>query len=245
MSQLPLVVFGCPVANRSWVLDRWWDAIASQVPDGYQWKVVFVYTESEDDTLGKLEQMQGWASVHIINAGESPRPREAMDKHMWPLDHIRAMAGWRNLLLDYAKEQQAEWFFSVDSDIILPPNAFNDLVGPMERTLIHTGYVATAPLVNMAEHLDPGTFAYNYMDWVDDGVTARAYRAGRPMRDETFKADVIMAAMLINRRGFAIKWAEHEQGEDIGWSWNAVQMGWKLCVNPDVICNHIMNRVPT
>jgi hypothetical protein len=244
VSKLPLVVFGCPVANRSWVLDRWWQAIAQQAPlVNYRWKVAFVYTESQDDTLGKLEQMQGWHDVHIIDAGDSPRTRDDMNQHRWPLEHIARMAEWRNLLLDYAKEQEAEWFFSVDSDIVLPPMAFGLLEQQMSGLLLHHGYGAIAPLVNMAGHLDPGTFVYNYMDWVDDGVTSRAYRSGVPMRTETFRADVIMAAMLINRRLFSARWASHDQGEDISWSWNAAQIGLRLAVDPNVVCNHHMRPV--
>lgn len=237
----PLVVFGCPIANRAWVLDKWWAAIGQQQArhTDYRWKVVFVYTDSEDDTLGKMVQMADWHDdVEIIHAGESPRTLDDMNAHRWPLEHITKMAEWRNMLLDYAIEQDAEYLFSVDSDIILPPGAFHRLaqLGTM------CGWTATAPLVNMAGHID--TFAYNYMDWVDGGVTAQATRSSLPVPEVPFRADVIMAAMLIHRSLFGIRWAAHEQGEDIGWSWNAAQLGKRMYVDPTIICNHLMKPTP-
>lgn len=237
----PLVVFGCPVANRSWALDRWWASIASQAQlSPYRWKVVFAYSESEDDTLGKLEQMQDWHDVHIIDTGPSPRPREEMDRHWWPTDRFAYMAELRNLLLDYAVEERAEYFFSVDSDIILPPLAFEQLARHMDELYLHHGVSAIAPLVNMAAHLDPGTFAYNYMHSLDGGVTTRFNRPSTPMPTTPFAVDAIMAAMLINRRAFDVRWATHEQGEDLGWSYNALQRGHRMLVDPDVMCDHIM-----
>jgi len=150
------------------------------------------------------------------------------------------MAEWRNMLLDYAIAEDAEYFFSVDSDIILPPNAFDVMSQQMDTMYLYHGYGACAPLVNMAGHLDLGTFAYNYMDWVDNGVTSRAYRSAVPLRDEIFRADVIMAAMLIHKNLFGARWSAHEQGEDIAWSWHAAQIGKRLYVDPYIICNHLM-----
>lgn len=234
----PLVVFGCPVANRSWVIDKWWASIAAQTQcTDYRWKVVFVYTDSDDDTLGKLEQMQDWHDVRIIDAGESPRTRDDMNAHRWPLAHIERMAEWRNMILDYAIEEDAEYLFSVDSDIILPPRAFGNLSHTL-RSRVDYGYAACAPLVNMASHID--TFAYNYMSWVDGGVTAQATRSSVPTPTVTFPADVIMAAMLIHRSLFEARWAPHEQGEDIGWSWHATQLGKRMYVDPGIVCNHLM-----
>jgi hypothetical protein len=240
---LPLVVFGCPVANRSWALDRWWKAITVQTQlTNYRWKVVFAYSESEDDTLGKLEQMQGWHDVHIIDTGPSPRPREEMDKHWWPLKRFEYMAGLRNQLLDYAIAQDAEYFFSVDSDIILPPMAFEILSKEMELYK-HHGVGAAAPLVNLGAHLGDGTFAYNYMHSLDGGVTSRFNRPATPMPTTPFAVDAIMAAMMIHKKAFDVRWAYHEQGEDLGWSYNALQRGHRMLVVPEIVCNHIM-RVP-
>lgn len=226
-----LVVFGCPVFNRSWVLNQWWGAIAAQAQlTDYRWKVVFAYSESEDDTLGKLEQMQDWHDAHIIDAGPSPRTREEMDQHWWHLERFEYMAGLRNHLLDYAIDQDAEYFFSVDSDIILPPMAFETLMQGRGDA------GAIAPLVNMAVHL--GAIAYNYMDAVD-GATPSYLRTARVMPETVFDVDAIMAAMLIHRSLFEARWSSHEQGEDLGWSWHARQLGKRLLVDPNVRANHL------
>ena len=234
----PLIVFGCPVANRAWILNDWLDAIELQVAgdEEHRWRPVCVYTPSEDDTEAILRERH----VVLLDGGGWSRPVNETVDHRWPIEHFEHMARWRNQLLDYCIEVEAEWFFSVDSDIILPPGATKTLLGELQLAL-KQGFGAIAPLVNMATHLDAGSVAWNWMDWVDGrGVSAQAYRSGRVMPEHPFRVDVIMAAMLIHRTVFKVKWHEHEQGEDIGWSYNAAQQGVRLAVDPTVVCNHIM-----
>jgi hypothetical protein len=235
VSKTDLIVFGCPVANRSWVISEWWDAITKQTMDS-RWKAAFVYSTSEDETLGKLQQMQDWHDVHIMDVGVSPRTLLEQQAHRWDVaaGHIEKMAEWRNMLLDYCIEQDADWFFSVDSDVILPSFTFERL----QKRFVD-GVGAAAPLVNMAGHLDAGSFAWNYMYW-NDTAPGSAYRSGVPMPEQPFRVDVIMAAMLIHRSAFHIKWAPHDQGEDLGWSLSATEQGVKLLIDPTIVCNHYM-----
>jgi hypothetical protein len=127
----------------------------------------------------------------------------------------------------------------VDSDIILPPLAWRTLAHHLEQRK-EEGFKAIAPLVNMGDHID--TVAWNYMDW-NHHSTASAYRSAVPMPTEPFEAGVIMAAMLIHRTAFEVLWHEHDQGEDIGWSWHAREAGVRLLVDPTVVCEHRMRPV--
>lgn len=231
-----MIVFGCPIANREWVIDRWWKSIKDDQVVDQDWSAAFVYSPSEDGTLDKLMAMEG--DVTIIEAGESVRSREEMDLHRWPETHFDHMARWRNMLLDHCEKVGAEWFFSVDSDIILPPMTAQRLQLVLQRYM-ELGYGAIAPVVNMAVHID--THAYNFMQW-NDQSTADAYRSPLAIPTEPFNVGVIMAAMLIHRSAFGVRWESHPQGEDLGWSFAARNRGVRLLVDPTITCNHLMRR---
>lgn len=232
----PDIVFGCPIANRSWVIDRWWSAINGKQVVDQQWSTVFMYSPSEDDTLAKLCALEG--DVTILEAVEEIRTREEMDLHRWPETHFEHMSRWRNALLDHCEKVGAEWFFSVDSDIILPPMTAQRLQAVLGR-FSGMNYGAIAPAVNMAVHID--AHAYNFMQW-NPQSTDDAYRPTLPMPNEPFTVGVIMGAMLIHRSAFHVRWEAHPQGEDLGWSRDAQRKDVRLLLDPTIQCNHLMKR---
>lgn len=227
------IVIGCPVKNRAWILPRWFDAVFSQQYLGdLDVEVVCVYTDSEDDTE-KILKDEGVVILYDFNVGRSTLD---IDRHYWGvLKTYQYMADMRNRLVDYCLDAGADYFFSLDSDILLPSYTFERLLPILQK---HPGVVA--PAVSMATGMDSNqrpVTAWNTMSWVARAVAERTYT---PANGDF--VDVVMAAMLMDRTGMNVRWLAHPQGEDAGFSYDAVTKGVTLWWEPSITCRHIMQR---
>lgn len=220
------LIIGCPVAERGWILPHWFDAIYAQEIEA---EIVCVYSESVDNTEAILKE----EGVTVIPDLRLPRPVNEMDNHQWGAQEKYAyMASMRNRLVEYALSQDADYFFSLDSDILL--NMPNTLKMLIDFAAGHTGVVA--PAVNMGMH----DTCWNTMSWVDPYHPNAAIRPVKSPKGG--QVDVVMAAMLLDRKGLEVHWMSHHQGEDIGFSLNAHRQQVPLWWLPNVPCQHVMQR---
>lgn len=216
------LIVGAPVKDRAWVLPEWHQGLS-----GYP--AVCLLSRSEDDSRSVLEDL----GVEVVEDPEEGRPVHEIEGHVWNLGiaAFEYMARLRNRLLDLMIERGAEYFFSVDTDIVLPPNAIPDLLSIMEQT----GADVISPAVCLCS--DP--VEWNTMNW--GGYEGAAWRDYIPQRTGT--VDVIMAAMLLNRRAIeSCRWAPHVQGEDVGFCALAEQLGISRWWVPEIACEHMMFR---
>lgn len=218
------IVIGCPIKDRAWCLPEWFDSIDKQnVPV----QIVCVYSESDDDTLKILDDN----GVTVIEDERPGRSLTEIDGHLWGnTDTYQYMADLRNGLMDVVKAMGASHFFSLDSDIILPKDGLKRL---MEYAETHPGVIS--PGVNMARNAT----AWNVMSWVDPRTPRLAHRGGTPVGG---KADVIMAAMLLDRHAMTAQWESHSQGEDIGYCLDAEAVGVDRWWVPEINCMHLMQK---
>jgi hypothetical protein len=231
------VVIGCPVYNRGWILDEWWQRSVLDQRGPWDREVVFLYSESGDDTIYKLATFaeQGEVPVTILY-DKWARSEEDNVGHFWgTMPVYEKMADWRNRIKNTARESGADYFFSVDSDILLPPGALHSLWFSLWEKRFE-GAVAIAPLVNMGGHVDVAGI-WNYMSWTEP---PQANRSTLPMPYTPFRSDVIMAAMLIDKQALDVDWHPHEQGEDLGWSYDLLTKGMRAFVHPGVVAEHRM-----
>jgi len=217
------LIIGAPVKDRAWSLPAWHEGLrASGCP------IVCLLSRSEDDSRSVLEAL----GVEVVEDPEEGRPVQEIDGHVWNKGQsvFGYMARLRNRLLDLMIEREAQYFLSLDSDIVLPPNAIRDLLAVMERT----GADVISPAV--ATCFDP--VEWNTMNWGTDG---RAWRHYIPQ--VTGPVDVVMAAMLLNRRAMeSCRWMSHPQGEDIGFCLLAEKRGISRWWVPEMACTHMMFR---
>jgi hypothetical protein len=222
------LVIGTLAKDRAWLLPEWFEAIEEQEIDP---TILCVYSKSEDNTREILEEH----GVSIIEDSRPGRPVHEIDGHMWG-DHATYayMADMRNRLLWSAFALGADYFFSLDTDIILPKDAILSMLRFAES---HPGVIA--PAVNMGTN----NVSWNKMDWVDKGHPGMAYRGmslGETVRGQ---ADVIMAAMLMDSDTMQqVKWEPHVQGEDVGFCVNAAEKQVPLWWLPEIRCEHRMRR---
>lgn len=230
------IVAGCPVAERAWILQEWIDSLRGQRLDrGDELEIVCLYTRSHDQTLSVLQRNE----VITVVSPLPSRPYDRMLAHYWSYqDHeYEYMASLRNDLRSIAIALQADLFLSIDSDILFKTKEdLQSLIDTMRAYAAH----AVAPLVNMEKYATNSP-SWNWMDLRFDGVGGvRPDVSVSPSKVSPFRVDVIMAAMLLDRRAQMIPWKNHPQGEDIGWSIKARRADLKLVIDSSVECEHRM-----
>lgn len=216
------LLVGMPVCERAWILPDWFAALESQ---GVDYEVVCVLSPSQDDTERILKEHE----VTILWDERPGRPMQEIDLHAWGKpDQYEYMASMRNRLVETAIDRGADYFFSLDSDIILPPDGLKRL---LRFASSHPGVVA--PAVNMTTN----NRALNVMQWVGGDLANRTQR-----HPPTGQADVVMAAMLLDQQGMQCRWQSHSQGEDVGFSLDAASKQVPLWWVSDLKCEHWMHR---
>lgn len=222
------VVFGCPIYERAWAVEPWVQAIKAACKyANVEPEILCAYSASTDGTMKELQRL----GIRALIVEQSPRRRDHVTDHIWGMEYYDHMSSVRNQLLASVKLRDPNWFFSIDSDIILPENGL--------ECLLNVAYAfqagAAAPLVDLG--LNTGGPAWNFMQRNSLG----AYYRPNTQKEFPFQASAIMAAMLIHRSMFGVKWTGHESGEDLGWADNAKKH--KIIVDPTVVCEHRM-QVP-
>lgn len=220
------IVVGMPVTARAWILPRWFEAIEMQEVNV---RYVCLYTPCEDETLQILKERD----VEVLHDDRQFRKQHEIDLHHWgTLQTYVYMSEIRNRLLEYVYNSGADYFFSLDSDILLPPHALKTLLSFMET---HEGVVA--PFVDMVGP-NPSGAVPNAMWWPfpehpEQGLATRSERS-------VPSVSVVMAAMLMDRVGMQARWKADQQGEDIGFCRDCERKGIPRWWLPEIVCQHLM-----
>jgi hypothetical protein len=212
------------------MVPAWYEGIKAAA-NGHDIHVAALYTDSDDQTENRLKEH----GVDILYDEEEGRPTYQIDSHQWLRESYDYMSRLRNRLIEYALEIDAEYFFSVDSDVVLPPGALSALLEWAGGTW--TGAIAPS-LILTPENTHWGFTAWNAMQW-------HQRIPNFPVRDyepATGKVDLIMAAMLLDRTAMECRWSRHDCGEDVGFCMDARDRGVPLWWVREVFCRHIMHR---
>jgi hypothetical protein len=213
------LAIGCPVAQRDWILPRWFDhveaaCIHAQVEPTY----VFV-VHPEDPCWAIIDKR---ASLHVRIEPPLLRPH---DRRIWKPERYQEMVQLRNQLLGAVRLIGPDAFLSVDSDILLAPHAISLLLQDLDRFDAVGGKCFMTPSGRTCP------------SWANIG------REGSLMRqdaDGVFDVEVIMAIKMMSPAAYAIDYEFHLQGEDIGWCRAATRSGLRLGWNGRVCSKHVL-----
>lgn len=222
------LIIGAPVTQRAWVLPTWLERMRAQVRPQTA-GLMFVYGAplqvEPDDTLEILasEENRGfWRFVEVLHDRED----DHYPKRVWNLERYQTMARLRNLLLAEVRDLSPAWYFSCDTDVLLPDGAIETLI----QVAADQGFHGVAPLMYMTPH---GTGFPNAMNhgWVT-----------RPdvNRDEPFQVDACFGAVLMNRSLYQVDYVANAVGEDLGWANDVIEAGLRLGLDPRVKAKHVM-----
>lgn len=232
------VLIGCPIYRRGWILNHWIKCIKAQ--SIRQDSVGFIFEVSPDDesTIAMLEAWKKYdpvvAHFEIIKRDDLPHFEHENNGRQWTISKYENMVKLRNSLLEKARELSPDYYFSLDSDILLEnPNTIELLIAHIKE-----GADAVSPLMFMTPM---GDMYPSVMTWADSDIGS-AMRLPRYPLGSYFQADVIMAAKMMSQNVYKnINYTLHFQGEDVGWSLECKKAGFSLFSASYIYAPHIMS----
>lgn len=205
------IIVGCPIKDRSWILDKWFDHVEESIlPDNVVLDFAFVLPDSDPC----LDIIKNRAPNALLVLTE-----ESSDEYIrnWgPEERYREMCLYRNVLLERVRKEAPDYFLSLDSDILLQPSAISDMIETIRETKSNAVCAPT------------------FLDQVDKRITnSGCYGPGKRSfrRLEVGKlstTDVIMAIKLMDIGAYNQDYEYDYRGEDFGWSQAAKRSGLKL-----------------
>lgn len=223
------LVIGCPVKDRTWILPHFLDAAKEAAErSGMSYKFVFVLGRPTRGVDNDQDVILGHWGPHE----DAPSLRFEYSKNVsegyrrdWNMKRYVEMSRHRNLLLQAVREEQPDFFLSLDSDIIVHPELINSFMRDVDKfdAIGGRAYMTTSRT-----------------DFPSIGVFDRQGRMRRPDGDNIRRADVIMAVKFMTPRAYKIDYKPDRLGEDIGWSANAVDAGLTLGWDGRLVNRHIM-----
>jgi len=234
------LIIGCPIYKRDWILPLWIRCILKQSLDISN--IGFVFETSPDD-IATVKALHAWKKIDpriplfIINERKDINHYEHKNNgRQWTLSKYHNMISLRNSLLRTVRGYQPDYYFSLDSDVLVQnPNTLELLIAHVKA-----GADAVSPLMYMTP---VGVQFPSVMSWKNE-VGAIAYRENSYPLGSFFRSDIIMAAKMMSKDVYnQVDYVFHQQGEDLGWSANATQNGFSLFCASYIYAPHIMSPV--
>lgn len=233
----PTVAIGCPIRNRDWNVRSYLLAMERLVYPKDKLGFVFLVNDSTDSTLDMLLEWKDkhkdeyqYIDIKNVNLGAIEDKRSAQVRR----EIYSHLAIVRNMLLDMVKFQFPDYFFSVDSDILVQHNTLSSLV--------HNRKDICSAIVHNDRNINrkwPNRFV-NIM--IKEDGKYKHYK-DYPIND-IFEVDVTGAVYLMSRPVYTtIRYDWDKQGEDIAFCRNAKEAGFKIFCDSRLYCYHLMNAV--
>lgn len=223
------IVVGCPIRNRAWIFPEWLEHVriafdVAGVTPTWVFNIGLNRAGQDDGTQRMAtelfrEENGMWTETY--------EPDHPVERTQWTGERYHHMVVYRNQLLSLVQAMTPDYFFSVDSDILLHPGALAVLLDSIDRR----GFDA----VGGKTYLSTGSkHITTYANHAPSGGLQRQDQMG------TFPVQIIMAIKLMNPAAYQIPYAYDKFGEDIGWSDNARNAGLKLGWDGRLCSKHIM-----
>jgi hypothetical protein len=221
---VPELLVGGPILFRAWSVPAYMSHVHAACRRAeVEPEFVFAGDPARDPETWDAIDAHAKAPVHQVVVAE---PTRTEDKRDWATPgRFARMAEIRNALMAEVRTLAPRWFLSLDSDILLHPDA----------------------LVNMLESLDRfdavGGKCYMSIGRSCPSYGMLVYPYGglhRPDFAGVAKVDVVMAVVLQSPQVFGVPYGEHRQGEDLYWSIEAKKAGLRLGWDGRACNKHLM-----
>lgn len=216
---------GCPIRGREWIIEPWLNAVKTAI-EGLG-RVRFVFAADPNDLV--LKQIIDWCNSEGFDVALTLEPEGLQPERAWNelprLDHMVAL---RNRLLTEVRTFQPSAFLSLDSDILIHPDALRNMYDALDQ---HPDWGAVGGRCYMHPS---GTTAVSWALMAHGGGLYRVDAEG------TFPVEVIMAMKLMRPPAYNVDYRLHSMGEDIGWSLACREAGVRLGWDGRVISKHCM-----
>jgi len=223
------LAIGCPIYNREWSLPRWFQSLFNQKINLKKTDLVFAYTEGNDNTKDIIEKYGSkFNSLIILDCNDVKAFGNRDSERYYSLVILR------NRIFDTLRELQPDYYFSYDSDILLPDETLKALI--KEKKDIIGPWVDLVP---------PGGIP-NCVTLMPNGGGFRRrkpYDKFYPKNAGVYEVSTVFAVSLISNKVFNscyYKW--HSGGEDYGFAEEVINAGFKSYMHSDFIGDHLYKK---
>lgn len=221
------LAIGCPIYQREWCLPRWFQCIFDQKMNPKNIDLVFAYTKGTDNTEDIIIKYgKKFNSVNIIDCNDLPAFDNRDSERFYPLVILR------NRIFEVLREIQPDYYFSYDSDILIPEGTIKgllkdkkDIVGPW------LDLVPPGGIPNCATMTHTGGFK-----------RYKPYEKFYP-KQGVYEVSTVFAVSLMENKVFNTcnyKW--HKGGEDFGFAEEVIKAGFKSFVDANFIAEHLYRK---
>ncbi len=230
MERQEKIMIGCPIRNRAWILPDYLQAILNFDYPAELIELCFIVNDCQDSTPAILSD---FAAAHENPVYLYYDNQDHSGKHQRGYYNFRRLAHLRNQLITAFLRTDCEYLFSLDSDIIMPPESIMTLLGA-QRDIISAlvwngGDIGSHDTYNILKQAENGDYLH-IREFPVNGV---------------FEVDCTGAAYLLRRRvlsEFMIRYDADYGAEDIGFCKSAQRAGIKLYCHSGVRGRHFMEE---
>jgi glycosyltransferase involved in cell wall biosynthesis len=219
---------GCPIYNRAWSLPRWFQNLFNQKIDLKQTSLVFAYTPGDDNTLEIIEQYGSkFSELHVLPCEDLPAFANRDNARYYPLVILR------NRIFEKLREIQPDYYFSWDSDILLPEGTLKGLIKDKKDIV--------GPWVDLV----PPNGIPNCVTLLPNGGGFRRRKPYDTYYPQTglYEVSTVFAVSLMSSPVFnTCTYMHHQGGEDYGFAINVINAGFTSWMDANFIGTHLYNK---
>ncbi len=221
------LVVGCPVRQRSWIIDDWFEHVEVATRRAGLEVVYALVGDRRDLTVQILKDRCLLAKRRLLFT-HVDEDVTAPDERQWNELRFARMVVLRNVLLGMVREAGPRHFLSLDSDILLGKDT---LVGLCEA-------IENFDAVGGATWMTPTSRRIPNCGWLKG---QRGLIRPQVDHEGVIPVGVIMALKLMAPSAYAVDYELHAQGEDLGWSAACARAGVRLGWDNRWPSKHVMS----
>lgn len=123
------ILIGSPIHQNSLILKEFLQSLKEVEKDGFEVHYYFVDDNDEDESKRMLNEFhENVPFVNIIASNNNDNYIKDEVTHRWTENLIDKVARFKNDMIDFAKENNFDYLFLIDSDIVLHPRTLKQLV---------------------------------------------------------------------------------------------------------------------
>lgn len=222
------VMIGCPISKNR-VLPTYLEYIYNLDYPKNKIHLAFLVNNCTDDTyeildIFRKEYINEYRKIDVWDV-EGLKPGYVSGYRHGKRDY-KAFAKIRNVWLSMVSDLD-QYIFSVDSDILLPPNSLKRLLSYGEKII--SLLVCNQPYIEQYNILKERMFQNKYTSMY-----------GNDFPRKLIEVDATGAAILIHREVIdeGVRYEYHKQGEDLGFCRNARDSGFKIFCDAGLEAKH-------
>jgi hypothetical protein len=219
---MPELLIGCPISHRAWIVPRWHDHVKRAAAEaGVSFSYAFVMDQLDTFTLAAIEALPNEVVIDFVD------DHRQADERVWNAERYWHMVEIRNRLLRTVQLLDPPLFLSLDSDILLHPDALKNMIESTDKFDVVGG---------KAFMMSTGL---SHPSW---GFPTTGGGIHRSDAHGVFAVDIVMAIKLLTPKAYGVQYEFHSHGEDVGFSRNCRAAGLGIGVDARVCNKHVMTR---